>query len=183
MAAGFQMRADGLANMADDRTFEHGMQQYNCGNQLIGMAGPTVGAGAIVLLGVAGALPGAAVAAAEPGAFAYVTESMSARAAIFQSQATGVLPGVGYVVDGVVFDGFEDGVLLDAKGPGYATLLDPSATWSGAMDGLVAQAERQLAVAGSTPIRWIFAEEAAAAATRATFADLGLDIEVAVAGQ
>jgi hypothetical protein len=87
---------------------------------------------------------------------------------------TGLLPGVEYTVGGVAFDGFEGGVLLEAKGPGYAALLDPRATWSDAMDGLLDQAGRQLAAAGGTPIRWVFAEEAAANATRAAFEANGI---------
>jgi hypothetical protein len=45
---------------------------------------------------------------------------MPDRAADYQAQLTGNPPGYIYDVKGVKFDGFEDGVLLEVKGPGYA---------------------------------------------------------------
>jgi hypothetical protein len=102
---------------------------------------------------------------------------MSARAAIYQSKITGRLPDVGYVLDGVKFDGFAEGALLDAKGPGYAKFVGGDGTfrpwWKGA-DSLLGQAQRQLSVAGETPIQWHFAEEAAASATRSLFQSEGV---------
>ena len=55
--------------------------------------------------------------------------------------------GVGKNSGGVKFDGFKDGVLLEAKGPGYAKFfegLDPKEWFenSGAQ-GLIEQAQRQ----------------------------------------
>ena len=47
---------------------------------------------------------------------------MSARTAAYQTQITGQT-GQAYIVNGVKFDGYTDGMLLDAKGPGYATFL------------------------------------------------------------
>lgn len=95
---------------------------------------------------------------------------MSDRAAAYQSRITGRLPEVGYTVRGVKFDGFDEaaGVLLDAKGPGYATFVRNGQfqPWFRGADDLVAQAQRQLGAAGGTPIRWHFAEQAAADATR-----------------
>ncbi|MBS6332302.1 Tox-REase-5 domain-containing protein [Cutibacterium avidum] len=66
----------------------------------------------------------------------------------------------GYYVNGVEFDGFQNGELLDAKGLGYANLIP--AEWSTADEQLRDAADRQLEAAGSTPIHWIFAEEEAA---------------------
>ena len=66
----------------------------------------------------------------------------------------------GYSVNGVEFDGYQNGELLDAKGLGHAKLLP--AEWSSADEQLRDAADRQLEAAGSTPIHWIFAEEEAA---------------------
>jgi hypothetical protein len=53
-------------------------------------------------------------------------------------------------------------VLLEAKGPGYANLLDPrNVDWSTARAKLVAQADAQVRAAGGTPIEWHVAEQAA----------------------
>jgi len=110
----------------------------------------------------------ASTGAKELGAFARVEEAMSARAAIYQSKITGTLPEVNYIVDGVKFDGFVKGTLLDAKGPGYAKFVKNGEfmPWFEGADGMVSQAQRQLAVAGGKPIEWHFAEEAAANAAR-----------------
>ncbi|WP_419763456.1 Tox-REase-5 domain-containing protein [Cutibacterium avidum] len=70
----------------------------------------------------------------------------------------------GYYVNGVEFDGFQNGELLDAKGLGYEKLL--TAEWSRADEQLRETALHQLEAAGSTPIHWIFAEEGAARVAR-----------------
>lgn len=105
-----------------------------------------------------------------PGQFGRVIESMKDRAALYQSRMVGRLPDVGYIVGGVKFDGFDvaRGVLLDAKGPGYANFVRNGrfrSFFRGA-DELANQAERQIGAARGTPIEWHFAEEAAANATR-----------------
>ncbi|XHF14932.1 restriction endonuclease fold toxin 5 domain-containing protein [Archangium gephyra] len=108
---------------------------------------------------------------------------MSARARAYQEQITGHAADESYWVGGmstkaggVRFDGFKNGVLLEAKGPGFANkfldALDPK-TWfknSGAKD-LVNQAKRQLRVTKETgiPIRWHIAEEKTAEAIRRLF--------------
>ena len=74
---------------------------------------------------------------------------------------------------GVKFDGFKDGVLLEAKGPGYANKfldnLKPEVWFekSGAR-ALVEQAQRQLRAASGTGarIRWHVAEKKTAEAIR-----------------
>ena len=108
---------------------------------------------------------------------------MSARARAYQEQIGGHstdeaywVGGVGRKSGGVKFDGFKDGVLLEAKGPGYANKflesLDPKPWFkpSGAK-ALVDQAERQLKAARrtGTPIRWHVAEEKVADAIRLLF--------------
>ena len=58
-----------------------------------------------------------------PGVWERVNESMSARARMYQEAVTGVPSEIGYRVDGVKFDGFKNGTLIDAKGPGYERFL------------------------------------------------------------
>ncbi|WP_419762709.1 Tox-REase-5 domain-containing protein [Cutibacterium avidum] len=70
----------------------------------------------------------------------------------------------GYYVNGVEFDGYQNGELLDAKRLGYAKLLP--AEWSTADEQLRETALHQLEAAGATPIHWIFAEEEAARVAR-----------------
>lgn len=48
---------------------------------------------------------------------------MSDRAKAYQESVTGVPSEIGYRVDGAKFDGFREGTLIDAKGPGYAQFL------------------------------------------------------------
>ena len=105
-----------------------------------------------------------------PGEWENVNESMSERASQYQSQITGRPPGSVYRVNGVKFDGYQDGTLIDAKGPGYANFLKPNGTfqpwWSGSR-GLVDQARSQIAAANGTPIKWYVAEPEAADAINA----------------
>jgi hypothetical protein len=113
-----------------------------------------------------------------PGQWAPARESMSRRAARYQQQISGRpveeaywVGGTNPKAGGVKFDGFQDGVLLEAKGPGYANkFLDNlrPRVWfekSGAK-ALVGQAVRQLRAARGTPIRWHVAEQKTAAALR-----------------
>ena len=103
-------------------------------------------------------------------------QDVTGRAANYQSQITGRLPDVGYVANGVKFDGFANGTLLDAKGFGYANFVKDGQfrSWFNGADSLVDQAQRQLNAAGGTPIQWHFAEEAAATATRNLFQSRGV---------
>src|SRR5690606_35788324 len=72
----------------------------------------------------------AAAAKAGPGKWKRVNETMSERAARYQRQITGRPVDEAYVVDGVRFDGYRNGklvdmpeALLEAKGPGYKTFV------------------------------------------------------------
>lgn len=117
----------------------------------------------------------AADAIASRGAWTKVSESMSERAAAYQEQITGHT-GESYVVDGVKFDGYADGALLDAKGPGYERFIKDGEFrpwWRGA-DSLVAQAQRQLEASGGAPITWHVAEQGAAHAIEDLLADNGI---------
>jgi hypothetical protein len=115
-----------------------------------------------------------------PGQWGPAQESMSPRARRYQEQITGHsaddaywVGGVGKNSGGIKFDGFKDGVLLEAKGPGYANKFLDNLTpkvWfarSGAK-ALVEQARRQLRVAHGTgtSIRWHIAEEKTAEAIK-----------------
>ena len=118
----------------------------------------------------------AAESAAGPGAWEAVSESMSARAAAYQSQITGVATDEAYVVNGVKFDGFSNGELLDAKGPGYANFVEDGEFkpfFQGA-DDLVAQAQRQVVAADGTPITWHVAEPEAATAMQNLLSESGI---------
>ena len=125
--------------------------------------------------------------ASGPGQWGPAEESMSARARAYQEQLSGHsaddaywVGGMGRKSGGVKFDGFRDGVLLEAKGPGYANKfledLNPR-TWfecSGAED-LVKQARRQLDRAPpGIPIRWHIAEEKTTEAIRLLFKKRGV---------
>lgn len=155
-----------------------------------------VGAGAasasIVLMaqadGTAGGTPPWPPAPGGPGEWTKKAERMSGAAQRYQSQVTGAPEGWVYRVrtgpgpkDFVDFDGFKDGVLLEIKGPGYRKLLQKmhGKEWFDGVDDMIAQANRQLNAAGSTPIRWHFAEQEVAGFIRKLFQDKGLDgIEV-----
>jgi hypothetical protein len=111
-----------------------------------------------------------------PGAWRTVSESMSERAASYQEQVTGSAASESYVVNGVKFDGYSDGVLQEAKGPGYSWAVRDGEfipNYEGAQ-GLVEQAERQLAAAGDTPIKWSVAERSTTTAIENLFAANGI---------
>jgi len=131
----------------------------------------------------------------EPGEWRKARSPPRGRAAKYQEQVTGRSSEEGYVVKNVEFDGYvpkdstlvhvEDleGVLLDAKGKGYARFfkenLKPQEWFekTGAKK-LVEQAKRQVdAAAGSgARIRWHVAEEHAAKAIRKLLNDRGYDV-------
>jgi hypothetical protein len=147
----------------------------------VGRAAAVLGAGpgAALVLQRTGAGASSPSSGRGPGQWAPVKESMSGRARAYQEQITGHtadeaywVGGVGQKSGGVRFDGFKDGVLLEAKGPGYAKYfegLEPKVWFenSGARE-LVKQAKRQLEkVRGMRiPIRWHVAEKEAAEAIR-----------------
>jgi hypothetical protein len=113
-----------------------------------------------------------------PGQWAPSGEKgMSGRARDYQEQITGHssdeaywVGGVGQKSGGVKFDGFKDGVLLEAKGPGYDAFFEKELApkdWfkaSGKAQEIVEQAGRQLGVVKGTGTRieWHVAEKHAA---------------------
>jgi hypothetical protein len=145
----------------------------------VGRAAAVLGGGpgaAIILQRASTAAQGAAPSGG-PGQWGPAKESMKPRARRYQEQITGHPADEAYWVGGmstkeggVKFDGFKDGVLLEAKGPGYANFfkdLEPKKWFrhSGAT-GLIEQARRQLEKVSGTGIRieWHVAEPDAAAA-------------------
>ncbi|WP_052312930.1 Tox-REase-5 domain-containing protein [Corallococcus coralloides] len=145
-----------------------------------------VGRTAAVLSGGPGAaivLQKANVAAApdEPGHWGPAKESMSDRARRYQEQISGHSADEAYWVGDVKFDGFRDGVLREAKGPGYANKfldnLEPKPWFkpTGA-EALARQARRQLdAVEGlGIRIEWHVAEAKVANAIEMLFKNKGI---------
>jgi hypothetical protein len=133
------------------------------------------GPGATIVLHMANSsgtssTPGPASQPPGPGQWSPVKESMSRRAARYQEQISGRSVTESYVVRGVRFDGYKNGVLLEAKGPGYAnkftTTLEPEKWFTQSAQSLRDQAQRQLQVAGGIPIRWHVAEARTAEAIR-----------------
>jgi hypothetical protein len=104
-----------------------------------------------------------------PGKWVQKAEGMSEEAMRYQVQVTGTPKGWVYRVffgpgpdDYVDFDGFVNGVLLEAKGPNLAKFIDeglePVGFFKGA-DGMLQQAQRQFRASNGLPIRWIVAEK------------------------
>ncbi|WP_223741541.1 Tox-REase-5 domain-containing protein [Corallococcus sp. AS-1-12] len=119
-----------------------------------------------------------------PGQWGPAKESMSTRARRYQEQISGHSADDAYWVGGaspqaggVKFDGFKDGVLLEAKGPGYAKFfegLEPREWFrSSGAQGLIDQAQRQSdTIRGmGIPIEWHVAEKHAADAIRRLLED------------
>jgi hypothetical protein len=105
-----------------------------------------------------------------------------ARARDYNTQITGVPSTFTYDVGDYAFDGrAPDGTLLMAFATGYAEYIDSDGLLSNDWDGtetLVADAEKQLEAAGSSPVRWVFAEPEAADAAAETLRTHGIrDIE------
>lgn len=70
---------------------------------------------------------------------------MSARAMGYQTQIAGH-QGQIFRLNGVKFDGYSNGVLFEAKGPGYARFISNGEfrTWFNGYKGLIEQASRQI---------------------------------------
>ncbi|WP_253975206.1 Tox-REase-5 domain-containing protein [Myxococcus dinghuensis] len=142
------------------------------------------GPGAAIILQRASTAANKGAPSNEPGQWAPSNETMSPRARRYQEQISGRSADDAYWVGGtttkdggVKFDGFEKGVLLEAKGPGYAKFfeaLNPKRWFknSGAKS-LGEQALRQVKAAKGMPIRWHVAEEAAVPALRKLLQDRG----------
>jgi hypothetical protein len=120
-----------------------------------------------------------------PGKWVQADEYMPEQSRRYQAQVTGAPEGTAYRVKSgnkeVDFDGFDQGVLIEAKGTGYAKWIDKDLDFVGFFEGrnqMLEQARRQFKAANGTPIRWIVAEEKLAGALRKMFEGYGLKIEV-----
>ncbi|WP_028463408.1 hypothetical protein [Nocardia sp. 348MFTsu5.1] len=96
----------------------------------------------------------------------------------YNLQVTGINSTYTYVVGGQTFDGrAADGTLLAAFGPGYSENIGSDGSLSSSWDGtdiMIAAAKAQTGAAGNSPVRWVFAESDAAAATVKTLEDAGV---------
>jgi hypothetical protein len=123
-----------------------------------------------------------AAARQAPGQWVRVKPSAIESANRYQEQVTGRPASDVYKVDGIEFDGFKDGVLLEAKGPGYRSFFQPNGKpmpWyekSGHFDQLMNQAQRQSLLARQLglPLRWHVADAEVARFLRRLFATRGL---------
>ncbi len=141
----------------------------------VGQAASVLGRGPGAALILQRASPGAkgSSSAGGPGQWGPARESMSSAARRYQEQVTGRSAEEAYWVGGTKFDGFKDGVLLEAKGPNYANKfqdnLEPEHWFrdTGAEE-LVEQARRQSRKAQGLglPIEWHVAEKKVAEAIR-----------------
>ncbi|QAT85387.1 hypothetical protein EJ065_3826 [Corallococcus coralloides] len=133
--------------------------------------------GAAVILLKSNAPGGGASSSGGPGKWRPATEHMEDAARKYQSQITHAPEGQVYEVDSVKFDGFTNGVLLEAKGPGYEKFLELAVEQGGWFEGftdMVRQAKRQQRVARGFPVEWHFAERKVADYVRALFKRNGL---------
>ena len=143
------------------------------------------GAGALSVVHMASGPVGGSLATTSPGPGRWVhktptTESEAARD--YQEQVTGQPAWRVYAVDGVEFDGFTGGELLEAKGPSYKHFLEKDGTakpWFTDGDGLrslVDQARNQWRVAekSNVPLVWHVAELEFVHFLRKTFQRQGL---------
>jgi hypothetical protein len=98
-----------------------------------------------------------------PGEWIEVKEHMSPRAAQYQTRITGKPIDQSYVVNGVKFDGFQGGTLLDAKSSGYKDFVENGrfSDWFTGKQSLLDQAQRQVTAAGGTPVEWHVADKEA----------------------
>jgi hypothetical protein len=120
-----------------------------------------------------------------PGKWVRANEHMELPARKYQSQVTGAPEGWVYRVfygagpdDFVDFDGFVNGVLREAKGPGYLDFFTKGGSpekWFKGAQSMLKQGERQLNAANGLPIEWHFAEREVADAMRKAFNTNRLD--------
>ena len=136
------------------------------------------GPGAAIILHRANTAAGQSSSPGErgPGKWESASESMSEASRKYQAQVTEAPEGKVYKVQGVKFDGFKMGVLLETKGSGYAKFLKDGSfrSWFRGADGMLEQAKKQFEAANGTPIQWHFAEREVADAVRDIFRNEGL---------
>jgi hypothetical protein len=113
------------------------------------------------------------------GQWIVVNEHMSHRAAMYQAAICDRV-GQTYFLNGVKFDGYDPqlGILIDAKGEGYATFTKDGRfkSWFFGRTRLIEQAQRQTVAAQGTPIRWYVAEYAASLAIADLIAEYPIEV-------
>ena len=101
-------------------------------------------------------------AVGELGTWKKTNESMSEASRNYQKYITGAEDGMVYNVNGVKFDGFKDGVLIEAKG-NYSNFVDKKSgeftEWFTGKKVLIDQAKRQTKAANGSPVQWYFNDE------------------------
>lgn len=105
------------------------------------------------------------------------TAGWSKNAIEFQESVTGVKPGLALKVNDVRFDGFQGGVLLDAKSS-YDNFVNSKGefhAWFRGKESLVDEATRQLRAANGTPISWEFKTQKTLDATKKLFESRGIN--------
>jgi len=100
------------------------------------------------------------------GKYVQSGESMSLRASDFQSVVTGLPPGIGYIENGVTFDGCLEGhgVLLEAKSRRYGAFVKNGKFRKNfkTLASFQKQVKNQWTAAHGDPIEWHFEEDASA---------------------
>lgn len=108
----------------------------------------------------------------ELGIWEKTNEVMSNASRNYQKYITGADDGMVYKVNGVKFDGFKDGVLIEAKGD-YSNFVNKGTgefqSWFAGQDSLISQANRQLNVAGGAKIQWYFNDQVSMNAVKELF--------------
>lgn len=114
--------------------------------------------------------PQGASGAKELGAWEKTNEAMSDASRNYQKFVTGAEDGMVYKVNGVKFDGFKDGVLMEAKGY-YSNFVNKGTgefqSWFNGKESLISQATRQLNAANGAKIQWFFNDEISMNAVKA----------------
>jgi Restriction endonuclease fold toxin 5 len=123
-----------------------------------------------------------------PGRWVPVTRSGSARSQAYQERGTGIQRGMEYKVGNREFDGYENGVLIDAKDRYYQFFNKKTQDWhqwwraprksnnyrSAGYDEMLKEARGQVAAARGVPIEWRVSDPQFAAALYRTFTDEGI---------
>ena len=105
------------------------------------------------------------------------TKGWSANAIAYQEYATGVKVGRAFDVNGVKFDGFKNGKLIEAKSS-YDNFVNSSGQfydWFNGKDALVNQARNQLKAADGTSVEWHFKTQKSLDATKILFQENGIE--------
>ncbi|WPO78022.1 RHS repeat-associated core domain-containing protein [Flavobacterium sp. KACC 22761] len=111
------------------------------------------------------------------GAWIETTENMSAAAAKYQTSITGQAANKSFLLKGVKFDGFSNGILQDAKS-GMGNFVDKATgsfkPWFTGGRKMIEQAERQIGAANGTKIQWFFENKSVMEATQKLFKKEGI---------